>query len=90
MLALTEQIFMAPYLAICLMIRNIHRHASQPPRGTPMDAGSGKAIELIVIVAIVMGFYVQQRAALDRLKKTREEPPPSDRETSASDDAKPY
>ena len=54
-----------------------------------MDAGSGKAIELIVIVAIVLGFYFQQRAALDRLKKAREEQPPADRETSASDDAKP-
>lgn len=46
-----------------------------------MDAGSGKAIELIVIIAIVLGFYVQQRAALDRLKKVREE-----QETSANDD----
>ncbi|AFL72297.1 hypothetical protein [Thiocystis violascens] len=54
-----------------------------------MDAGSGKAIELIVIVAIILGFYVQQRAALDRLKQAREERQPADRETSASDDAKP-
>lgn len=34
-----------------------------------MDTGSGKAIELILIVAVVLGFYFQQRAALDRAKK---------------------
>ncbi|EGV28465.1 hypothetical protein ThidrDRAFT_3761 [Thiorhodococcus drewsii AZ1] len=33
-----------------------------------MDTGTGKAIELILIVAVVLGFYLQQRKALDRAR----------------------
>ncbi|MFD2111326.1 hypothetical protein [Thiorhodococcus fuscus] len=49
-----------------------------------MDTGTGKAIELILIVAVVLGFYLQQRKALDRARN-RETPAEQERNREQED-----